>query len=45
MRASAASGVLLPTSSSISLGSVQVRNSTTQSETLTNSGGSSATSE
>src|SRR5207245_6256306 len=33
--------VLQPTSSSISFGSVQVGNSTTQSETLTNSGGSS----
>ena len=33
--------VLQPTPSSISFGSVQVGNSTTQSETLTNSGGSS----
>jgi hypothetical protein len=33
--------VLQPTSSSLSFGSVQVGNSTTQSETLTNSGGSS----
>jgi Abnormal spindle-like microcephaly-assoc'd, ASPM-SPD-2-Hydin len=36
-------GVLGATSSSISFGSVQVGNSTTQSETLTNSGGSSVT--
>jgi len=36
---------LLPTSSSISLGSVQVGNGTTQSGTLTNSGGSSGSSE
>src|SRR5207245_3813706 len=33
--------VLQPTTSSISFGSVQVGNSTTQSETLSNSGGSS----
>ena len=37
--------VLQPTPSSISFGSVQVGNSTTQSGTLTNSGGSSVSSE